>query len=132
MSDKTAEHAALAAGSRLAVVFADGTSREVHVRQCRVRELDAFIAAMDREAALVALCVPDLKPEEVDNLSIASFAAVIDRIDKVNADFFVLFERKLRNLRRVDPEFTQRVTAAAGAGSNPSPNGLPMSRRPSG
>ena len=109
-------------GAELEVVYADGQTEKVFIRQIPVRLMPQMLAALEDENRLVELFCD--RPEGwSDSLKPESFEKVVLQGEALNADFFSRWvQRRLTRQEKVMPGITERIARNAGL---PLPTGLP-------
>jgi len=127
MESKLAAMATVLGALELEVVRLDGSTERVSVKQMPIKDYPRILELVDDELGLAALyCGKDKAWAE--GLTPASYEAVIENADKLNADFFSRWvARRLGRMERIKPGITERLMASAGApGRSSSGNSRPQ------
>lgn len=138
----------LLGGADVAVIFRDGTSETIKVRQLPIRLFQMYLAAIDQEARQVELYCD--KPEKwSDTLTNESFELIIEEGERINRDFFSRWKvrrekrqellpkrdeaaevRMIELLQKNNPALLQSIIMQAAASNSPTPS--PSSPLPAG
>lgn len=98
-------------GGQLVVTLTTGQERLIPIRQLKIREMEALLAAQGDEFKL-ALLYTGQSEEWLDTLTMESQEAVVEAGDRINSDFFGRwFQRRLDRQERLAPGSRARLLA---------------------